>query len=448
MKAKKIKSIILGLATLAFGGVNAQMTFNAQYMSRGEMRHGFGTMATKGMSPGIFISQRARIGGVYTSEKFKINFSVQDVRTWGSVANSAIDTKSLLSVYEANVELFVNKKLTVKIGRQAIAYDDERILGGLDWAMQGRRHDALVIKYQADSTLTFHAGLAYNQSSESNKYSKYTVTGNYQNFQYAWVNKLYKKFNFSFLALNNGVSYYKIPTGNATTTDSLAVAFSQTIGLRSEYKADKFNFLAYGYYQMGQVVDNKFPYAQSAKFANAFDVCAEVGFKPVKGLLITVGAEILSGTSQYASGSANKTNSFDPIFGTNHKFNGYMDYFYVGNHSATVGLWDNYLRVSYAKGKSIYSINGHYFNVATDVENVYEGALKMDANLGSEIDVTHLFNYSDGVTIQTGYSQFFGTPTLQILRPGSSWEEISNYFYVMLIVRPGSVKFPKTGLKM
>jgi hypothetical protein len=124
-----------------------------------------------------------------------------------------------------------------------------------------------------------------------------------------------------------------------------------------------------------------------------------------------------------------------------------MDYFYVGNHNASVGLWDNYLRVSYAKGKSIYSINGHYFNTATDVKNGYEGP-KMDVNLGSEIDFTHLFNYSDGVTIQTGYSQFFGTSTLQALRPGTSFKEINNYFYVMLIVRPGSVKFPKTGLKM
>ena len=72
----------------------------------------------------------------------------------------------------------------------------------------------------------------------------------------------------------------------------------------------------------------------------------------------------------------------------------------------------------------------------------------MSANLGGEIDFTHLCNFSEGVTIQTGYSQFFGTTTLQALRPGTSLKEISNYAYVMLIVRPGAIKFPKSGLKM
>ncbi len=445
MKVNKLKSIALGLTALAFGSVNAQMTFNAQYMSRGEMRHGFGTMATKGLAPGMFISQRARFGGIYSGDKFKINFSVQDIRTWGSVANGAIDTKGFLSVYDANVELFVNKKFTVKAGRQVIAYDDERIFGGLDWAMQGRRHDAVIFKYQADSTLTFHTGLAYNQSAESNKYSQYTVGSNYQNFQYLWANKLYKKNNISFLFLNNGVSYYQKHV-DLSPTDSLAVAFSQTIGLRMEHKSDKLNYLVYGYYQTGQVAANQMVSAQTAKFVNAYDVCAEIGYKPAKGLLVTLGAEILSGTSQYAT-ATNKTNSFSPLYGTNHRFNGYMDYFYVGNHGGTVGLLDNYLRVSYTKGKSIYSLNGHYFNAGTNVKKASDGSV-MSANLGGEIDFTHLYNFSEGVTIQTGYSQFFGTTTLQALRPGTSLKEISNYAYVMLIVRPGAIKFPKSGLKM
>lgn len=33
-------------------------------------------------------------------------------------------------------------KAALKIGRQMLAYDDERLIGGLDWAMQGRSFDA------------------------------------------------------------------------------------------------------------------------------------------------------------------------------------------------------------------------------------------------------------------------------------------------------------------
>ena len=117
-----------------------------------------------------------------------MNVAVQDVRTWGSVANSAIDTKGLLSIYEANVELLMSKKWALKVGRQAISYDDDRIFGTLDWSMQGRRHDAAILKYR-DSTWSGDAGFAFNQNAESYKLAQYTVN-NYKNFQYLWVENL------------------------------------------------------------------------------------------------------------------------------------------------------------------------------------------------------------------------------------------------------------------
>jgi hypothetical protein len=32
--------------------------------------------------------------------------------------------------------------------------------------------------------------------------------------------------------------------------------------------------------------------------------------------------------------------SFNSLYGTNHKFNGWVDYFYVGNHAESIGLVD------------------------------------------------------------------------------------------------------------
>ena len=188
--------------------VEAQFSVNGQYMSRGEYRHGLGTLADTNQSGAMFISQRARLGAEFKHEKFKMNVAVQDVRTWGSVANSAIDTKGLLSIYEANVELLMSKKWALKVGRQAISYDDDRIFGTLDWSMQGRRHDAAILKYR-DSTWSGDAGFAFNQNAESYKLAQYTVN-NYKNFQYLWVNKKIGKGNYSFLFLNNGVAYNKL----------------------------------------------------------------------------------------------------------------------------------------------------------------------------------------------------------------------------------------------
>lgn len=436
---KKLKAIFCGLiiGTTLTQGAYAQFQINGQYMSRGEYRHGYQTLADTSQKAGAFISQRARITADYKQDKFKIHVSAQDVRTWGSVANSAIDTKGLLSIYEAYGELYFTKKLALKVGRQALSYDDDRIFGSLDWAMQGRRHDAAVIKY-TDSTWTVHVGGAYNQNSEANKFIQYTVN-NYKDFEYLWANKVFGKLNASFLFLNNGNAYTKV---NTTTgkKDSITL-YSQTIGLRFEYKADKFNGLLYSYYQMGK--DN------ANKDLSAYDACAEIGYKPIKGLQISLGTEILSGTSQ--TDTANKVNnSFNPFYGTNHKFNGYMDYFYVGNHLNTVGLMDAYLKAHYTYKKVLVGLSGHYFNAAADIRDKRLGVTEKLAskNLGGEVDFTLSYNFTEGVSIQSGYSQFFGATGLKMLRGVSSLTPTSNWAYVMIIIRPGTIKWPKVGLKM
>ncbi len=439
MGTRTLKKISLGLTagTLLVQVAEAQFQLNGQYMSRVEYRHGYQSLADTNQKSTAFISQRARLSGEYKQEKYKVHVSLQDIRTWGSIANGAIDTKGLLSVYEAYGELLFSKNLSLKAGRQAIAYDDDRIFGSLDWAMQGRRHDAAVLKY-TDSSWAVHAGGAYNQNAESMKFIQYTVN-NYKTFQYLWANKVHKKWNLSFLFLNNGYAYTKV---NASTgkKDSITV-FSQTAGLRGEYKSDKINGLLYAYYQGGK--DN------TNKNLSAYDACAEIGYKPIKGLLLSAGTEILSGTSQ--TDTANKTNnSFNPFFGTNHRFNGYMDYYYVGNHLNTVGLIDGYFRAHYTYKKVLAGINYHYFNAAADIRDKNKGVTdKLASNsLGSEMDFTFSYNYCDGVAIQGGYSQYFGTTTLQMLRGVSSLSPTSNWAYLMLIIRPGAVQWPKTGLKM
>lgn len=437
MKTIGLKISLTSFLILIAGHTFSQFEFNAQYMGRAEMRHGFSTLADTSQDAAFFISQRVRFGTTYKHEKFKLNITAQDVRTWGSVANGALDNKGLFSIYEANVELLFNKHWSAKIGRQSISYDDDRIFGTLDWSMQARRHDAAVVKWK-DSTWTVDAGFSFNQNGESNTLMQYTVANNYKNFQYLWVNKKMGKGNYSFLFLNNGVAFNKLNTTTGVT-DSIT-AYSQTIGLRGEYKSSKFNFLGYGYYQMGKV---------GAKTLSAYDVSLEVGYKPTKEILVTGGFELMSGTSQIDT--ANKVNnSFNPFYGTNHRFNGYMDYFYVGNHLNSVGLLDGYLRLSLTKKKFIYSLNGHYFNAAADVRDLkFPTEYKArKSHLGAEIDFTLLYNYTEGVSIQAGYSQFFGTGTLKTLK-GGNIAATSNWAYLMLIVRPNTpMKFPRVGLKM
>ena len=474
MKTKSIAKIVCGLAAgmLLTTSVNAQFSVTGQYMARGEYRHGYSTLSDTNTKAGVFVSQRMRLNGEFKHEKYRLYASVQDVRTWGSVGNSAIDVSAGLSLFEGYGELFFTKKIKAKIGRQVLSYDDDRILGGLDWAMQARRHDAGVFMY-TDSTWQVHLGGAYNQNAEANNNIAYTVKNgaaasspnNYQSFQYLWVNKQIKKLNMSFLFLNNGMPFTHL--NGVTGVKSNIILYQQTTGLRAEYKGDKLQGLVYGYYQMGDdatpsstATPNEVKYLQTS----AYDLCAEVGYKPIKGLLVSLGTEILSGQSQTdttgkglkadgkrrSDGYINTNHAFNPYSGTNHRFNGYMDYFYVGNHVNSVGLMDIYLRVHYTYKKVMLGVNGHYFNAAAPVldKRVTTSIASLNANLGGEVDATLSYNYTDGVAIQAGYSQFFGAYTLQQLRGAVSLNPKSNWAYLSLIIRPGKIAWPKVGLKM
>jgi hypothetical protein len=470
MKTKSITKLVCGLAAglLISGTATAQFSFSGQYMSRGEYRHGYSTLSDTNMKAGAFISQRTRLNGEFKQEKYRLYVSVQDVRTWGSVGHSVIDNTGALSLFEGYGELFFTKKIKAKVGRQVLSYDDDRILGGLDWAMQARRHDAGVFSY-TDSTMQIHLGAAYNQNAEANKNIPYTVTNgaanNYASFQYLWVNKQIKKTNVSFLFLNNGMPFTHL--NGVTGVKNNVILYTQTMGLRAEYKGDKLQGLVYGYYQMGDdatpsstATPNEVKYLKTS----AYNACAEVGYKPMKGLLVTLGGEILSGQSQTDTtgngknadgtrrkdGYINTNHAFNPFYGTNHRFNGYMDYFYVGNHVNSVGLMDIYLRVHYTYKKVIMGVNGHYFNAAAPIRDTRDMTVikALDANLGGEVDATLSYNYSEGVAIQAGYSQFFGSYGLKQIRGAVSLQPKSNWAYLSLIIRPGKIAWPKCGLKM
>src|SRR5690554_3848135 len=86
----------------------AQFEMTGQYKARGEYADGYQRPLMENQDPGFFIAQRARLGGKYTHDKFQFNVTLQDIRTWGNTSHLAIDDNGLLSVYEANVSLFLN----------------------------------------------------------------------------------------------------------------------------------------------------------------------------------------------------------------------------------------------------------------------------------------------------------------------------------------------------
>ena len=75
--------------------------------------------------------------------RLKFGLTLQDVRVWGQDVSTINRTTTAnnngLMLHEAWAEILLtdttlkNKAFSLKIGRQELAYDDQRLLGNLDW---------------------------------------------------------------------------------------------------------------------------------------------------------------------------------------------------------------------------------------------------------------------------------------------------------------------------
>jgi hypothetical protein len=426
----------IGVHSISQAQVN--YSINGQYMNRAEYRHGFSSLAAPDQDAAFFISHRAR---VMTSLKFQdaeIFVSIQDIRTWGSTANAAIDNAGLLSVHEAWVALPINKKFALKMGRQEIAYDEDRIFGSLDWLMQARRHDAAIIKfYDSASNTQIHAGFAFNQNQEQLAGTIYTVPNNYKTFQYIYFSRPFGKIKSSFLFLNNGIQIQK----TSTVPEEYTTVFTQTFGPRLVYKESdsKLSGNVSFYYQTGTNNLNQ--------SVSGYDLMAELAYDVSKKFAVTGGLEVLSGSDQVNAPSG-ESKSFTPFYGTNHRFNGYMDYFYVGNHSNSVGLNDFYLKGLVKGSKTLVGAALHFFSSHAKIESDDAPGTSSGSRLGTELDLTIVHKLRPGISFQGGYSQMFATQSMAYLKNVTDGhKQTNNWAYVMLILRPG-VEWPRTGLKM
>ena len=180
---------------------------------------------------------------------------------------------------------------------------------------------------------------------------------------------------------------------------------------------------------------------------SAYYFSAEVNFNLVKSFTFGLGAEYLSGTPTINQADKSKNDqSFTPLYGTNHKFNGFMDYFYVGNHAGNVGLVDIFLPLKYSIQKFTFQLTPHYFMSAATVSSpvvVDETKTWVDYSnsLGTEIDFTINWAVTNSVVITGGYSQMFATETMQVIKypkdvTADYYQNTNNWAYIMVTFKP------------
>lgn len=455
------KSIFFGLV-LALASqyeAKAQLTVTGQIRPRTELREGQGTLQKVGDDSALFTSQRTRLNVGYTGYRFKAFMALQDVRVWGqdasSVNRNTTDSNDGIMLHEAWTELILNdtvskiQNISLKIGRQEIAYDDQKVLGGLDWLQQARRHDAIVFKF-ANKGWIADIGAAFNQNSEKTIGTLYngippTTAGYpagtnqigtmYKSFQYAYLGKKFFFGDISLLFFKD--DFNKYTTVAAVKTPVQGVWSRTTSGFY--YNANitrKINLTGSYYYQGGRNKDGRTLSANLASITST----VQLGRK----LFVGPGVDFLSGNDGTKAVTADtRSNLFDPLYGTPHKFWGSMDYFYAANGFGNQGLLNYFFKAKYnAKDNLTFFADIHGFQSANTVSDGAGGT--RTPYLGTELDLKVSYNFTKLINIEAGYSYMQATNTMASaqVKGGQNGVTIANadltpqWAYITLNIKP------------
>lgn len=413
MKKTAILAVALGacLSSLAQGNETQtkenEFGISAQLRSRAEYRNGVLSPRDEGDKPAFFINERARLGFDYSRKNLQMKFGVQHVGVWGQ--DPQIDSKGRVVMHEAWAQLNTNDgRFFAKLGRQSLSYDGDRILGTLDWNVAGRWHDMLKLGYQ-NGVNQLHIILAINQNSErkiGGMFYDQSTAMLYKSMQGAWYHYKGSKLpiDASLLFLNIGYE-----TG---TQEKPHTSYLQTVGTKIDYGRSILNVSLEAYYQFGHKIKDV--------RACAYMLAMNANYRPTPRITTTLGIDYLSGSVN----TSEKNTAFDPLYGTHHKYYGFMDYFYAQ-------LWNQWGLINpHVSGdfkfnpRTSLQATYHYFATAADPGKVkqYEG---LGRGLGSEIDLQLTYKVMKDVTLSAGYSTMFGSKTMDALKGGNhkSWQD-------------------------
>ncbi|MNZ98500.1 hypothetical protein D3C78_1177840 [compost metagenome] len=147
---------------------------------------------------------------------------------------------------------------------------------------------------------------------------------------------------------------------------------------------------------------------------------------------VTPGYDALSGNSTVST----EDRRFDPLYGTPHKFWGYMDYFYAGTGSPAQGLKNAYLKTKITGKYLAFGLDYHHFAVANQLTSTDQ------TKLGDEIDLTLNYNLNKFTSIDLGYSWMKATEAMAYAKgqlpaaSPTSFDATPQWAYLSVTVKP------------
>lgn len=315
---------------------------------------------------------------------------IQDVRIWGEELSTVDASADALDLHQGWIEIGdpTAGAHALRVGRQELAYGEERLVGALDWVQQARAFDGVRYRTRvgAGSVDAFVTRLSEGDVStvEAGFHGLYAALGPVDAY-----------------ALYNSMS----EAGEAISTDQV------TLGGRWRGARDDLSWRIEGAYQLG---------TRAGVDASAYLLALQAGIPLGDAWRAELWYDRLSGDDDPLDETIRV---FDTLFATNHKFYGLMDLFTnIPLHTGGRGLQDVALKTTVVVRDRV-TVGGDlhsFFLAATD--GLASG------HLGEELDVTARWSYAPGVALSGG---------LGLFRGGDAWFDPGNvqtWFFTMLDV--------------
>jgi hypothetical protein len=338
--------------------------------------------------------------------------------------------------------------LALKMGRQELAFGEERLVGPVGWNNIGRVFDAAMVRWKSD----WASADVFTSRTVIPEDGRFNVENEYDYFSGVY--------STTPLLPKNTVDFYFLAR-NASDEAAIAVPHPQTpqpsrrdiytIGSRIKSLPDQFGGFDYSLEAAGQF--GNFRDARAGAPAarldhEAFAVIAQAGYtftnlwaKPRLGLEY----DFASGDNDPQDG---KHETFENLFPTNHKYYGYMDFFSLQNLHDVRGIFQ--LKPT---PKLNVSLEGHGFWLANTQDSFYNvvgvarGGTSATAGtgygvnpnysqfVGTELDLVGNYALTKFAQIEAGYGHFFhGDYISQSLSAPTHGSRDADFCYVQLNV--------------
>ncbi len=394
-------------------------TIDGNMFARGEIRAGGFDSKTNNTDAAAFVLDRARIIGHYQNRAFSMHLAIQHVGVWGS------DDRGAVKVFEGWAQFYSQKGWFVKLGRQTLSYDDERIIGSCDWSVMGTSYDVAKVGMEKQHHKV-HIILAFNQNDESFTGGTYYNNKNlFKTMQTAW-------YHFDVPNVPIGLSVIGMNIGMQDSTNQGAIVRNQQLlGGYANFSPSGLKVEVSYYHQLGE---NEKGIPIDAWMA-AIRAEKTIGSK----WAVYGGYDYLSGDDKFPVPGEGEIGliqhkvikGFKPLYGSQHKFYGAMSFFYLNTYinNFTPGLQNLYAGAKWNPLKSLNVDMGYHF---------YATASKLDnhsSDLGHALELEIGWRFHDYAKLSFGYSLMRGTSTMEALQRVNS-DRYLRWGWLQLMVSP------------